>query len=51
MDLTLLQRPLLHVFGHDVSILGIVAFVAWFAIGLIGAGALQVASSGAHSVA
>jgi len=41
MDLTLLQRPLLHVFGHDVSILGIVAFVAWFAIGLIAAGALQ----------
>ena len=34
MDFNVLQKPLLHVFGHDVSFLGIVAFVIWFAVGL-----------------
>ncbi len=41
MDLGLLQRPLLHVFGHDVSFLGIIAFVVLFSIGLMTARALQ----------
>ena len=41
MDFSLLQRPLLHVFGHDVSFLGIIAFVIWFSIGVLAARALQ----------
>jgi small-conductance mechanosensitive channel len=41
MDVSLLQRPLLHVFGHDVSFLGIIAFVIWFSIGVLAARALQ----------
>src|SRR5467141_3282532 len=41
MDFGLLQKPLLHVFGHDVSFLGIVAFVIWFSIGVLAARALQ----------
>jgi small-conductance mechanosensitive channel len=41
MDFSLLQRPLLHVFGHDVSFLGIIAFVIWFSIGVFAARALQ----------
>jgi small-conductance mechanosensitive channel len=41
MDFGLLQKPLLHVFGHDVSFLGIVAFVFWFALGLAMARILQ----------
>jgi small-conductance mechanosensitive channel len=41
MDLGLLQKPLLHVFGHDVSFLGIIAFVVLFSIGLMTARALQ----------
>ena len=41
MDVSLLQRPLLHVFGHDVSFLGITAFVIWFSIGVLAARALQ----------
>ena len=41
MDFGLLQKPLFHVFGHDVSFLGIVAFVIWFSIGLVAARALQ----------
>jgi len=41
MDFGLLQKPLLHVFGHDVSFLGIVAFVTWFSIGVLVARALQ----------
>jgi small-conductance mechanosensitive channel len=41
MDLSILQKPLLHVFGHDVSFLGIVAFVIWFAVGLAMARVLQ----------
>src|SRR5438067_11035577 len=34
MDFSLLEKPLLHVFGHDVSFLGLIAFVIWFAVGL-----------------
>src|SRR5256885_2680916 len=41
MDFSLLQKPLLHVFGHDVSFLGIIAFVFWFAIGLAMSRVLQ----------
>ena len=41
MDFGLLEKPLLHVFGHDVSFLGIVAFVVWFSIGVLAARALQ----------
>ena len=36
-----LEKPLLHVFGHDVSFLGIAAFVFWFAVGLTMARVLQ----------
>jgi small-conductance mechanosensitive channel len=35
LDLSLFGRPLLHVFGHDVSFLGLIAFVLWFGIGLL----------------
>jgi small-conductance mechanosensitive channel len=41
MDFSILQKPLLHVFGRDVSFLGIVAFIIWFSIGLLMARALQ----------
>jgi small-conductance mechanosensitive channel len=41
MDFSILEKPLLHVFGHDVSFLGIVAFVIWFGIGLAMARSLQ----------
>ena len=41
MDFSLLEKPLLHVFGHDVSFLGIVAFVFWFALGLAMSRVLQ----------
>src|SRR5881398_1175624 len=41
MDFGLLQKPLFHVFGHDVSFLGIVAFVIWFSVGVFAARALQ----------
>jgi small-conductance mechanosensitive channel len=41
MDFGLLQKPLLHVFGHYVSFLGIIAFVVWFSVGLLTARALQ----------
>src|ERR1043165_4703247 len=40
-DLTLLQRPLLHAFGHDISILGLIAFVMLFGSGLALAHLLQ----------
>src|SRR3989440_8152876 len=42
MDFTILEKPLLHVFGHDVSFLGIVAFVIWFSVGIF-------VASGVHS--
>ena len=41
MDFTILEKPLLHAFGSDISFLGIVAFVFWFAIGLAMARVLQ----------
>jgi len=41
MDFGLLEKPLLHVFGHVVSFLGIIAFVVWFSIGVFAARALQ----------
>jgi small-conductance mechanosensitive channel len=41
MDFGLLEKPLLHVFGRDVSFLGLVAFVIWFGIGLLMGRALQ----------
>ena len=41
MDLSLLEKPLLHVFGHDVSFLGLIAFVIWFGVGLLMARTLQ----------
>jgi small-conductance mechanosensitive channel len=41
MNLMLLQRPILHVAGHDVSVLGLIAFVLWFGAGVIVAQALQ----------
>jgi small-conductance mechanosensitive channel len=41
MDLGLLEKPLLHVFGHDVSFLGLIAFVIWFGVGVLMARTLQ----------
>src|SRR5438067_3069093 len=41
MDFGLFQKPLFHVFDHDVSFLGIVAFVIWFGAGIFAARALQ----------
>jgi small-conductance mechanosensitive channel len=41
MDFKILEKPLLHVFGSDISFLGIVAFVVWFSIGVFVARALQ----------
>src|SRR5438477_4924958 len=41
MDFSILEKPLLHVFGHDVSFLGIVAFVIWFSVGIFAARAVQ----------
>jgi small-conductance mechanosensitive channel len=41
MDWGLLQKPLLRILGHDVSFLGIIAFVVFFSIGLLVARTLQ----------
>ena len=41
MDLSLLSRPLLHVAGHEISILGIIGFAAWFIGGLVAVRILQ----------
>ncbi len=41
MDFALLSRPIFYVMGHHVSILGVLAFVALFAIGLVSARILQ----------
>ncbi len=41
MNFTLLERPLFHAAGHDISFLGVVAFAALFAAGLLTARALQ----------
>lgn len=40
-DLSFLEKPLLHVFGRDVSLLGLIAFVALSAIGIALARILQ----------
>ena len=41
VDLTLLQRPLFYVEGHYVTFLGLIAFAALFAVGVIIARILQ----------
>ena len=41
VDLSLLQKPLLHVFGYDISILGLIAFAVLVASGLTIARVLQ----------
>jgi len=41
VNFTLLERPLFHAAGHDISFLGLVAFAALFAVGLLIARALQ----------
>jgi len=41
VDLSLLQKPLLHVFGRNVSILGLIAFAVLIVAGLIIARVLQ----------
>jgi len=41
MNFTLLERPLFHAAGHDISFLGVVAFAALFAAGLLTARTLQ----------
>ena len=41
MDFSILQKPLLHVFGSDISFLGLVALIVWFSIGILVARALQ----------
>jgi small-conductance mechanosensitive channel len=41
MNFTLLERPLFHAAGHDISFLGLVAFAALFATGLLTARTLQ----------
>jgi small-conductance mechanosensitive channel len=41
MDLSLLQKPLFHAVGHDISFLGLIAFVVLFSAGLLVARVLQ----------
>jgi small-conductance mechanosensitive channel len=41
MDISLLQKPLLHVLGRDVSLLGLIAFVVWLAVGVAMARVIQ----------
>src|SRR5262249_62005039 len=41
MDLSILEKPLLHVGGRDVSFLGLLAFIIWFSLGIFVARALQ----------
>jgi small-conductance mechanosensitive channel len=41
MNLTLLERPLFQAAGHEISFLGIIAFVAWFSVGVLMARTLQ----------
>ena len=41
MDVSILEKPLLHVWGRDVSFLGLLAFVIWFSLGIFVARALQ----------
>ncbi len=44
MNFAPLTRSLLHVFGHDVSILGLIALVVWVAAGIIAARVFQSAT-------
>jgi small-conductance mechanosensitive channel len=41
MDWSLLQKPLLHLAGHDISFLGLIAFAVFLTIGLLVARELQ----------
>ncbi len=41
MNLTLLERPLFQAAGHEISFLGLIAFVAWFSVGVLMARTLQ----------
>jgi small-conductance mechanosensitive channel len=41
MNLTLLQRPLFQAAGHEISFLGLIAFIAWFSVGVLMARTLQ----------
>jgi len=41
MDLRLLEKPLFHALGHEISFLGLIAFVAFFSVGLLMAKVLQ----------
>jgi small-conductance mechanosensitive channel len=41
MDFGLLEKPLFHVLGQDVSVLGLLAFAAWLSVGLFSARGLQ----------
>jgi small-conductance mechanosensitive channel len=41
MNLTLLERPLFQAAGHEISFLGLIAFVAWFSVGVLMATTLQ----------
>src|SRR2546423_9533267 len=40
-DSGLLEKPLLHAFGHDISLLGLIGFAALLTIGLVAARVLQ----------
>ena len=41
MDFSILQKPLLHVLGRDVSLLGLIAFVVWLTVGIAMARVIQ----------
>jgi small-conductance mechanosensitive channel len=41
VNLTLLERPLLHLAGHDISALGLIGFAVWLVGGLIAVRVLQ----------
>ncbi len=41
VDFSLLEKPLLHAFGHDISLLGLIGFAVLLTIGLVIARALQ----------
>ena len=41
LDFSLLEKPLLHAFGHDISLLGVIGFAVLLTIGLVIARALQ----------
>src|SRR2546423_114018 len=41
LDFSLLDKPLLHAFGHDISLLGLIGFAVLLTIGLVIARALQ----------